>query len=97
MGVLHHLDDEDALQLFGTAHEVLAEHGRLITFDAAFAPGQHPLARWIIRHDRGKNVRTEAEMLALATRRFPATKAELRHDFLRIPYTHIILECPKLP
>jgi SAM-dependent methyltransferase len=96
MGVLHHLDDEDALNLFDTAHKVLAENGRLITIDAAFAVGQHPLARWMIRHDRGKNVRTEAEMMALATRRFPTAKAELRHNFLRIPYTHLILECPKL-
>lgn len=97
MGVLHHLDNNDARQLFDIAHEVLAEGGRLITIDPVFAPGQHPLARWMICRDRGKNVRTEAEIVELACQDFSATKAELRHDLLRIPYTHIILECSKLP
>jgi len=96
LGVMHHLNDDEAVQLFDIAYDVLKKHGRLVTFDAAYAPNQHPFARWMIRHDRGKNVRTEAEMLALAHRRFPAAKAELRHDLLRIPYTHVILECPKL-
>ncbi len=97
MGLLHHLDDDDALQLFDTSYDLLADHGRLITIDGAFAPGQNPLARWLIRRDRGKNIRGEAELLALARRRFPAAQAQVRTDLLRIPYTHAILECPKLP
>ena len=93
MGVLHHLDDDQALQLFCTAHEVLAPGGRLISIDPVFAPGQHPLAKWMIRRDRGKNVRTESELLRIAARQFSETKAMLRSDLLRIPYTHIVLEC----
>jgi SAM-dependent methyltransferase len=95
MGLLHHLDNDQALQLFRTAHEVLASGGRMVSIDPAFAAGQHVFAKWTIRRDRGRNVRTAPELLSLATRQFPDTKAVLRHDLLRIPYTHIILECSK--
>ncbi len=96
MGLLHHLDDHQALQLFSTAYEVLASGGRIISIDPAFADGQNRFASWMISRDRGRNVRTEAELLRLATRQFPETKSVLRHDLLRIPYTHIILECSRL-
>lgn len=95
VGVLHHLDDSYAVELFDIAYEALAEGGKLITFDPTFVPHQNPLAKWTIRHDRGKNVRTAEELQALASRRFSATKVKLRHDLLRMPYDHAILECSK--
>ena len=38
VGLLHHLDDNSAGQLFHIAHEVLVKGGRLITIDPSFAP-----------------------------------------------------------
>ena len=95
MGILHHLDDDQVLQLFRTAHDVLASGGRIVSIDPTFTTGQHFFAKWMIRRDRGRNVRTESELLSLATQQFPNSKAVVRHDLLRIPYTHIILECLK--
>lgn len=96
LGVLHHLDDSSAVELFDIAYEALAEGGRLITFDPTFVAGQNPLAKWTISHDRGQNVRSVEDLQALALRRFSATKVKLKHDLLRIPYSHAILECSKL-
>jgi 2-polyprenyl-3-methyl-5-hydroxy-6-metoxy-1,4-benzoquinol methylase len=95
MGLLHHLDDGQAAGLFDCAYDVLAAGGRLITIDCTLTAKQSPIARWLIRRDRGKNVRTEEQLLNLATRRFPEARASVRCDLLRIPYTHAILSCPK--
>lgn len=92
-GVLHHLDDAEALQLFKLAKSALKSGGRLVTFDGVFINNQSPVAKWIISKDRGQNVRTQKEYIQLASQVFSAINVNIRHDLLRIPYTHIILEC----
>lgn len=95
VGILHHLDDDEALKLFQIAQTVLKPGGRLITFDGVFVDNQSPCAKWIISKDRGQNVRTKDGYIALASKIFPDISCNIRHDLLRIPYTHIILECTK--
>ena len=95
IGVLHHLDDREALQLFKIAYAALKNGGRLITMDGVFVENQSSIARWIISKDRGQNVRTQAGYLELASQVFSNITTDIRHDLLRIPYTHFILECTK--
>lgn len=95
VGVLHHLDDAVALDLFGIAKEALKPGGRLVTLDGCFAPGQSPLARRLLQNDRGEFVRDEAGYLGLARRVFPGTRATVTSEFLRVPYTHCVMECPR--
>lgn len=96
-GILHHLDDTEAAHLFDVAHRALRPGGRLVTLDPAFAEGQSPIARYVVGRDRGEHVRHFQAYVDLASRRFPETRAEVRHDLLRIPYTHAILTCTKRP
>jgi hypothetical protein len=56
-------------------------------------PEQSGMARWIIKLDRGNHVRTRDEYIALASRQFRNVRVTILHDLLRIPYTHIIMEC----
>lgn len=93
MGILHHLDEAEALQLFHLAQAALKPGGRLVTIDPCFVEKQSPFARYIISKDRGQHVRTQEGYLALASQVFSTTAVSIRHDLLRIPYTHIILEC----
>lgn len=95
VGLLHHLDDDEVRQLLFVAYELLVPFGRLITIDPTYAADQHPLARWLVKADRGLNVRTEAELVALTRVRFDKVKTTVRHDLLRIPYTHLIMECTR--
>jgi SAM-dependent methyltransferase len=95
VGILHHLDDAEALQLFNLAQVALKPGGRLITFDGVFVKNQSPCARYIISKDRGQNVRTKEGYLQLASQVFSDISVNIRHDLLRIPYTHIILECTR--
>jgi SAM-dependent methyltransferase len=92
-GLLHHLADDEALALFRLAHSALKPAGRLVTFDGCFVDGQSAVARFLLRRDRGRFVRRRDEYLALAARVFPHVTAAVRHDLIRLPYTHIILEC----
>ena len=92
-GVLHHLDDTRASTLFGLARMALKPGGRLITYDGCYVSDQSKLARWILSKDRGKFVRTPDEYVRLAAAQFPAIETHVRHDLLRIPYTHLIMYC----
>lgn len=92
IGVLHHLNDEEAAGLVGLAREALAERGRLVTIDPCFAQGQNPIARFLIAKDRGQNVRDAEGYCALARGSFEHVNGAIRHRAW-IPYTHWIMEC----
>lgn len=93
IGVIHHLNDAEAGSLFCSAKAVLNPGGRLVTLDNVFVPDQSPLARWIIKLDRGDYVRTRDEYIAIADRHFQNVGVTIVHDLIRIPYTHIIMDC----
>ncbi len=93
LGVLHHLDDLEAHQLFQAARTALKKGGRMITFDGCYTDNQSPLVRWILSMDRGAYVRKKEEYIFLAKKIFPAVRSTTRHDLLWIPYTHLIMEC----
>jgi len=92
-GVVHHLDDAAAAQLFRAARTALRPGGRLVTIDGCFVAGQSRAARFLLSRDRGQFVRPLEEYLRLAREAFPDVEPCVRHDLLRIPFTHLILEC----
>jgi len=92
-GVIHHLNDQQAADLFALARRALRPDGRLITFDGCFEPEQPSIAKWMLNNDRGKFVRTRPEYERLASAAFPKVECHLRRDLLRIPYTHLIMLC----
>lgn len=93
IGVIHHLNDTEALQLFELAKSALKPSGRLITFDNCYVEAQSKVARYLISLDRGKYVRKKEEYLSIAAKVFTDIKVSIHYDLLRVPYTHIIMEC----
>lgn len=93
IGLVHHLDDPEARQLFALAGRALNPDGRFLTVDPCLEPGQNRIARAIIGRDRGQNVRSLEAYRKLAVPCFAIVESTLRHDLLRIPYTHAILSC----
>jgi len=93
LGILHHLDDQEAGQLFRIAHDALKSGGKLVTFDGVFTNDQSAAARWLLARDRGEYVRNERGYVKIASQVFANVRPTIRHDVLRIPYTHLILEC----
>jgi cyclopropane fatty-acyl-phospholipid synthase-like methyltransferase len=95
ISLLHHLDNAEATRLFSLAHGALKNGGRLVTIDPTYAPEQSAAARFIISRDRGQHVRSPGGYHALACQVFSPVGVTVVHDLLRIPYSHVILECDK--
>lgn len=91
-GLLHHLDDDEAGCLARTIRDLLKPDGRFVTVDNCFTQDQSSIARAIIRRDRGRNVRTPSEYETILRKAFGRVSSEIRHDLLRIPYTHVIIQ-----
>lgn len=91
-GLLHHLDDNEALTALRLAKKALAPHGRLICLEGCFLLRQAPMAHWLLSKDRGQNVRTETEWKALTAQVFSEFETHILTGLLRIPYTHIVIE-----
>jgi len=94
-GLLHHLDDDLASRLFEIGHTVLRPGGRMITVDPCFHEGQSSLARFIIRNDRGQNVRSPEEYAALAAHAFPDHDKKVWDGYVPIPFSVTIVQCRK--
>jgi len=94
-GILHHLADGEAAQLFALAHRALVPGGRLVTYDNVYIDRQPWLARWLIARDRGRAVRTRAGYEALAFTAFTGVRSTVLHDTLRLPYTILVMECSR--
>lgn len=92
-GLVHHLNDAEAIGFFELTRSVLRSGGKLVTIDPCYVKGQSPIARSLISMDRGQCVRTKKEYTALASAVFNDMRITVLHDLLRIPYTHIITEC----
>lgn len=94
-GVLHHLEDREVRQLAAAASRALKPGGRFCSFDGCFIDGQNPIARYLISKDRGRNVREPEGYKALVDPYFATVDLVIRHDMLRIPYTHAIMVATK--
>lgn len=90
VGVVHHLNDAEARQLFTLAARALKPGGRLITYDGCYVLGQPLLARVVVSMDRGRFVRTAEAYRDLAATAFSTVEQCVHHDLIRIPYTHLI-------
>jgi len=69
-GLLHHLPDDDAGGAVSEFRRVCRPGGRVIVFDAVHPPSamRRPLAHLVRRLDRGRFVRTEAQLRRLLDR-----------------------------
>jgi SAM-dependent methyltransferase len=95
ISVLHHLDDEEAADCIRFAYDALKRGGRLVCYDACWIPNQGVVSRYIMSHDRGRNIRTEQQCRQLAAKLFSNVHTWIDTKPLRIPYVTIVLECEK--
>ena len=93
--LLHHLNDDEALDLMRFAHRALKPNGRLVTGDPCWVPNQGFISRWVVSMDRGKNVRTEEGYRKIAETVFKNVKTTVSLNSLRIPSPGVGMECSK--
>ena len=97
IGVLHHLDDEDAKQVQAQAWSCLKPGGTLLTHDPIFDPAQSRAAHFFAAHDRGTHVRTRAQHDALVQNCFTDVETHILTDMYSVPYTILINRAKKTP
>jgi ubiquinone/menaquinone biosynthesis C-methylase UbiE len=92
-GLLHHLSDDDAITILESIKKILRPRGRLVCIEATYLVRQGKLSKWVVSLDRGEYVRSESEWKELVRKVFPSHRTHIVTGLIRIPYTHIIIEC----
>ena len=95
IGVLHHLDDEEAEQCIRFAYDALNTTGRFVCHEPCWIPNQGAISKFIMSSDRGRDIRTEQQYRQLSTQVFNKVDAWVDTKPMRIPYVTIVLECEK--
>jgi len=96
IGVLHHIDDHVFREFAKQAFRILKPGARLMTFDPVLHKQQSNLSKWLVRHDRGRWVRTESDYLAIINESFTGTTdSKIYSNLLRIPFDHILINKTK--
>ena len=91
IGILHHLNDDEAASLLQLAKRSLKKGGYLITLDGVYMRNQRKLSKFLLDRDRGMYVRTKAAYQALSESVFSNVEVKLIDDLIRLPYDHIIM------
>ncbi|MGH3968172.1 MAG: hypothetical protein ACRDTV_08695, partial [Mycobacterium sp.] len=78
------------------AKAALKPGGRVLTVDPCYAPGQNPIARFLISKDRGQHVRSPAGYEALARDAFAHVHATVAARAFP-PYTHFFMTARMSP
>lgn len=89
-GLLHHLDDDSAAKLVTLIRKALRPGGRFVSSDPCLTDPQNPIARFLVRSDRGEHVRTEAGYASLFEGSGLVVETTVCTDLLSIPYTHVL-------
>jgi 2-polyprenyl-3-methyl-5-hydroxy-6-metoxy-1,4-benzoquinol methylase len=90
--VLHHLSDDQVQRLVAGLPAVMRPGARLATSDNVWSEDSTTTARVLIALDRGRNVREAHRYAELVGEKFGDIEVTVRHDMLRIPYSHCIVQ-----
>jgi SAM-dependent methyltransferase len=94
MALFHHLNDNEAEIMLKTAKTLLASRGgRFVVLDNCLTEPQNPLARWLIKHDRGKFARPFDWYKSRLCAGFTKCDLSVHTDMLRYPYSLIFADC----
>lgn len=95
--VLHHLDDEEVLDVLLLAKRILKPSGRLVIIEPAYLIHQSFLSRIIMNQDRGRNIRKEDEWKRIVSNVFEFFSTHIATNLVNIPYILIFIECCSTP
>ena len=92
-GLLHHLTDDEAIEVLDIAKQLLKPNGKLVCLEATFLTRQTRLSKRMVSMDRGRYVRSEQEWKDLIGKSFYSYSTSVVTGLIRIPYTHIVIQC----
>jgi SAM-dependent methyltransferase len=95
IGLLHHLDDDRSRELLSAVVATLKPGGRLITADPCYHAGQSPVIKFVVAHDRGRNVRTFSQYGELVSSVLPQTRMSLDSSHFPFPHSVCVVEATR--
>ena len=72
--------------------KILKKGGNIITEDPILIEKQNPIAKLIIKKDRGNNVRNKKEYIKIIKKYFKKINSKIYHQKF-IPYTWFVMLC----
>ncbi|MCY2936546.1 MAG: class I SAM-dependent methyltransferase [Planctomycetota bacterium] len=93
-GVLHHIGISEVHEILEFVAERLKPGtGSFYGLEPCYLAKQSWLHRKVLNQDRGKSIQTEKEWKNIFRSHFPIVETQILTGMIRIPYTHIIIEC----
>jgi SAM-dependent methyltransferase len=95
LSVLHHLSDGEIASCISSVKKLLrpGQNGELRTVDVVNLPGNSAFTRFLLRHDRGKFVRTEEGYVSLLKPHFSNIETRVFTNINRLPIPLIFIRC----
>tara|TARA_B110000305_G_C19432705_1_gene637119 strand:+ start:1534 stop:2124 length:591 start_codon:yes stop_codon:yes gene_type:complete len=90
-GLLHHISNNEALELLENVKLTLKKNSKIVILDPVLIDSQNPIAKFLIKNDRGKFVRTVDEYQEIFKQTNLRTSYKIYHQKI-VPYTHIVSE-----
>jgi len=91
LGVLHHLNDVEAVNALWSARNCLKSTGIIFALEPAFIPRQSLVSRFFMNMDRGRYIRDIQEWKKLCSKSFKVVQVDPLPNALRIPYHKVTL------
>ena len=88
IGLLHHLDDHEAIELLDKLSDRLSPHGRIVTYDPVYIDKQNLIAKTLNDLDSGQNIRTAEGYISLFNTKLISLRTDVLSGMLNVPYNH---------
>jgi len=92
LGVQHHLSDDQLDALMRIIPTLLSPHGRVVTHDPVMTPMQNPVARLLMKLDRGRHIRNQNGYQRFIPPSLSVRSSHIKTDMLRLPYSVLFQE-----
>ncbi len=93
-GILHHLEEKEIFTLLTLCKKKMKRDCKLLTEDPILVNDQNIFAKYLIKKDRGKNVRKKKEYLSILKKHFKNVQSKITHQTF-VPYTWFTTVCRK--
>lgn len=93
-GIIHHLNDLQINKLLTLCKKVMKKKGKLVIVEPVLLKKQNPIAKLLIRLDRGSNVKTKESYIKLFKKKFKSVYTKITIQSF-IPYTWFLVICKK--
>ena len=93
-GIIHHLSDLQINKLLTLCKKVMKKKGKLVIVEPVLLKKQNPIAKLLIRLDRGSNVKTKESYIKLFKKKFKSVYTKITIQSF-IPYTWFLVICKK--